>query len=78
MQETQVWSLIWGDLTCPGAARPVLHDYWACALEVESQALGPRAAATAAQALRAQAPQQEKPPQLGKARATAETQHSQK
>ena len=33
MQETAVWSLIWKDSTCRGAAKPMCHHYWACALE---------------------------------------------
>ena len=33
MQETQVWSLVWGDSTCQGATKPVCHNCWACALE---------------------------------------------
>ena len=34
MQETWVWSLIWEDLTCHGAIKPVHHNHWACALEL--------------------------------------------
>ena len=33
MQETQVWSMIQEDPTCCRAAKPVYHNYWACALE---------------------------------------------
>ena len=33
MQETQVWSLVWKDLTCHTATKPVCHKYGACALE---------------------------------------------
>ena len=33
MQETQVWSLIWGDPTCHGATKPMGRNYWACAQE---------------------------------------------
>ena len=33
MQETWVWSLAREDPTCPGATKPVRHNYWACALE---------------------------------------------
>ena len=33
MQETQVQALVWEDPTCRGAAKPVRHNYWACALE---------------------------------------------
>ena len=31
MQGTRVWALVWEDPTCRGAARPVRHNYWACA-----------------------------------------------
>ena len=33
MQGTQVWSLVQEDTTCCRAAKPVRHNYWACALE---------------------------------------------
>ena len=33
MQGTRVRSLVWEDPTCLGAAKPVHHNYWACALE---------------------------------------------
>ena len=33
MQETGVQSLVWEDPTCLRAAKPVCHNYWACALE---------------------------------------------
>ena len=33
IQGTQVWDLVWEDPTCRGAAKPVHHNYWACALE---------------------------------------------
>ena len=33
MQETWLRSLIREDSTCPGAIKPVPHNYWACALE---------------------------------------------
>ena len=36
MQGIQVQSLIQEDLMCPGATKPVGHNYWACALEPES------------------------------------------
>ena len=36
MQGTQVRSLVWEDPTCRGAAKPVHHNYWACALEPTS------------------------------------------
>ena len=29
MQGTCVWSLVWEDLTCRGATKPVRHSYWA-------------------------------------------------
>ena len=35
-QGTQVWALVWEDLTCRGATKPVYHNYWACALEPAS------------------------------------------
>ena len=35
MQETWVWSLIWEDLTCREAIKPVHHNHWACALELD-------------------------------------------
>ena len=31
MQGTRVQALVWEDLTCHGATRPVSHNYWACA-----------------------------------------------
>ena len=76
MQGTQVWALVQGDPTCCGATKPVLHKYWACALEPTShnywartpQLLRLRATTTEAHMPRARAPQQEKPPQ-GEARA---------
>ena len=33
MQGTRVRALVWEDPTCRGAAGPVSHNYWACALE---------------------------------------------
>ena len=33
---TRVWSLVREDPTCCGAAKPVHHNYWACALEPAS------------------------------------------
>ena len=33
MQETQIQSLIWEDLTCFRATKPMCHNYWACTLE---------------------------------------------
>ena len=56
-----VLALVREDPTCRGAAKPVRHNYWACALE-------PWATTTEASAPRARAPQQEKPLQW-KARA---------
>ena len=31
MQGTRVRALVWEDPTCRGAAKPVSHNYWACA-----------------------------------------------
>ena len=63
MQGTQVQSLVWEDRTCCGAAKLVLHNYWACVLEPASHNYwSPRATTTEARAPRARAPQ-EKPPQ---------------
>ena len=36
MQATRVWALVQEDPTCRGAAKPVCHNYWACALEPAS------------------------------------------
>ena len=36
MQESQVRSLIWDDLTCCGVTKPMHHTYWACALQPRS------------------------------------------
>ena len=36
-QETRVQSLIWKDPTCHGAADPIHHSCWACALEPGSR-----------------------------------------
>ena len=63
-QGTQVRALVREDPTCPGATKPVHHNYWACALELAShnywahmlQLLKPTCP-------RARAPQQEEPPQ---------------
>ena len=33
MQEMWAWSLVWEDLTCCRATKPVCYNYWACALE---------------------------------------------
>ena len=56
MQGTWVPALVWEDLTCRGATKPVNHNYWACALELTRHNYWARAP-------RAHAPQQEKPPQ---------------
>ena len=37
MQGTLVWPLIWEDLLCHRAAKPVCLNYWACALEPGSR-----------------------------------------
>ena len=37
MQGTQVQALVWEDLTCRGATKPVRHNYWACALDPASR-----------------------------------------
>ena len=58
MKGTQVRSLVREDPTCGGAAKPVCHNYWACALEPTShnywacvpQLLSPRATTTEARA----------------------------
>ena len=34
MQGTQVWSLVWEDLTCRRATKPVCHNSWACMLKL--------------------------------------------
>ena len=36
MQGTRVWALVREDPTCRGAAKPMRHNYWACALEPAS------------------------------------------
>ena len=33
VQGTRVQSLVWEDPTCLGAAKPMHHNYWTCALE---------------------------------------------
>ena len=33
MQGTRVWALVQEDPTCRGAAKPMRHNDWACALE---------------------------------------------
>ena len=57
MQETQVWSLIRENPTCCGTTKPILHNYWVCALETRRYNYWTCAATTEACALR------EKPPQ---------------
>ena len=57
MQETQVQTLIWEDLTCRRATEPMHHNYWACALEPREPQL-PKP-----ECPRAHAQQKEKPPQ---------------
>ena len=37
MQGTRVRALVQEDPTCRRAPKPVRHNYWACALEPESQ-----------------------------------------
>ena len=69
VQGTRVRALVWEDPTCRGAAKPVCHNYWACALEPAShnywahvpQLLSPHATTTEACMARARALQQEKP-----------------
>ena len=63
MQGTWVQALVWEDPTCHGAAKPMHHNYRACALEPATQLLSLCAATTEAHIPRAHAPQQEKPPQ---------------
>ena len=36
MQGTRVWSLVWEDPTCCGAAKPMHYSYWTCTLEPSS------------------------------------------
>ena len=55
MQGTRVRALVWEDPTCRGAAKPVCHNCWACALEPVGHNYW-------AHVPRARAPQQEKPP----------------
>ena len=47
MQGTQVQALVQEDPTCRGAAKPVRHNYWACALQL----LNPCTTTTEAQCL---------------------------
>ena len=60
----RVQSLVWEDPTCCGAAKPTLHNYWACALEPRNR----NSRAHVLQLLKPEHPgaralQQEKPPQ---------------
>ena len=80
MQERQVQSLVWENPTCCGAAKPVHHSHWACALETTeacarnqwacaletSEACAPRACASQEKPrqVEAQAPQLEISPHL--------------
>ena len=64
VQGTQVQSLIQKDPTCCGAAKPMYHNYWACALEPTNH----NYSSPAPQPLEpmhptSRAPQEEKPPQ---------------
>ena len=64
MQGTRVWALVQEDPTCLAATKPMRHNYWACALEPVSHnywAHVPKILKPVHP--RAQAPQQEKPPQ---------------
>ena len=54
MQGTRIQSLVREDTTCHRSAKPMCHNYWACALEPERHNYW-------AQARRARAPLQEKP-----------------
>ena len=56
MQKTWVQSLIQKDPTCPGATKPMHHNYGTCALS-------PGAATTESLTPRDRAPPQDKPPQ---------------
>ena len=94
MQVTQIWSLIREDPTCSGAAKPMYHNYWACALEAGSpnswahkpqllQPLYPRARALQQEQLlqwEAHSQQRESGPRLPleKSPSATKTQHSQK
>ena len=62
--KTWVWSLVWEDLTCCRAAKPVCHNYGTCAVEPRSHscwALTPQLLKPMCPT--AHAPQQERPPQ---------------
>ena len=59
MQETQVRSLVWGDVTCHRTTKSVRHSYQAHILEPLSY--GAQAASTEAREPKARALQLEKP-----------------
>ena len=60
----QVQALVWEDPTCHEAAKPVRHNYWACALEPAGHNYWARVPQLLKTWMpRACAPQQEKPPQ---------------
>ena len=61
MQETQVRSLVWGDVTCHRTTKSVRHSYQAHILEPLSHSYGAQAASTEARAPKARALQLEKP-----------------
>ena len=46
MQRMWVWSLVWKNLTCPGATKPIHHNYWsphrACAPKLENSPCSPQ------------------------------------
>ena len=64
MQGTQLRSLVLEYPTCRGATKPMHHNYWSLRSRAhEPQLRSPRATTSEAHAPRAQALQQEKPPQ---------------
>ena len=63
MQGTRVRALVQEDPTCRGAAKPVRHNYWACALEPASHNYWAHVPQLQKPARRARALQQEKPRQ---------------
>ena len=62
LQETPVSSPVWEDPTCLRAAKPVHHNYWACALEPACLNYWAQALQIPKPTPRACAPQQEEPP----------------
>ena len=62
LQGTPVSSPVWEDPTCLGAAKPVHHNYWACALEPACLNYWAQALQIPKPTPRACAPQQEEPP----------------